>query len=82
MGNLASNKVFAWNGDDYAISDNFQRYFISFIKTGNPNVTDLPSWPKFADNKRIVIDKKIGQEGMSLLRKRYTLMAKINGFAL
>lgn len=82
MGNLASNKVFAWNEDDYAISNHFQRYFINFIKTGNPNTTELPPWPKFADNKRIVIDKKIGQENMSLLRKRYTLMAEINGFDL
>jgi para-nitrobenzyl esterase len=82
MGNLGSNKVFAWNDDDYAISNNFQRYFINFIKTGNPNATELPPWPKFADNKRIVIDKKIGEEGMSLLRKRYTLMAEINGFDL
>lgn len=82
MGNLASNNVFAWNADDYAISANFQRYFIQFIKTGNPNVNALPPWPKFADNKRIVIDKKIGEEDMSLLRKRYTLMAKINGFEL
>lgn len=82
MGNLASNKVFAWNDDDYAISENFQRYFIRFIKTGNPNMTELPPWPEFADNKRIVIDKTISQEDMSLLRKRYTLMAKINGFEL
>lgn len=82
MGNLATNKVFDWNDDDYAISANFQQYFIHFIKTGNPNVAGLPQWPKFADNKRIVIDKKIGDEEMSLLRKRYTLMAKINGFEL
>jgi para-nitrobenzyl esterase len=82
MGNLASNKVFAWTADDYAISDNFQRYFIAFIKTGNPNRAELPTWPKFADNKRIVIDKNISEEAMSLLRKRYELMAKINGFEL
>ncbi|MEP1446642.1 MAG: carboxylesterase family protein [Paraglaciecola sp.] len=82
MGNLASNNVFAWNDDDYAISATFQGYFIRFIKTGDPNSSEFPAWPKFEDNKRLVIGTTITQESMSLLRKRYTLMAKINGFEL
>ncbi|MBU3001843.1 carboxylesterase/lipase family protein [Paraglaciecola arctica] len=82
MGNLATNQVFAWNDDDYAISSMFQGYFIRFIKTGDPNSSELPVWPKFADNKRLVIGTTISDESMSLLRKRYTLMAKINGFEL
>ncbi|WP_416305615.1 carboxylesterase/lipase family protein [Neptunicella sp. SCSIO 80796] len=82
MGNLASNKVFDWNDDDYAISANMQQYFINFIKTGNPNGSELPEWPEFADNQRIVIDKQITTQDMSLLRKRYELMSAINGFDL
>ncbi|HEX2608567.1 MAG TPA: carboxylesterase family protein, partial [Flavisolibacter sp.] len=44
MGNLESNKVFAWNQDDYTVSRIMQEYFANFIKTGNPNGTGLPSW--------------------------------------
>ncbi|WP_438863872.1 carboxylesterase/lipase family protein [Neptunicella sp.] len=82
MGNLATNKVFDWNQDDYAISAKMQQYFINFIKTGNPNGSELPEWPEFADNQRIVIDKQITTQDMSLLQKRYRLMSTIHGFDL
>ena len=37
LGNLATNKVFAWTPDDYQVSKIMQAYFANFIKTGNPN---------------------------------------------
>lgn len=45
MGNLATNKVYAWTEDDYKVSDTMMNYFANFIKTGNPNGEKLPSWP-------------------------------------
>ncbi|MBD2703277.1 carboxylesterase family protein [Spirosoma sp. BT702] len=45
MGNLASNKVYAWTPDDYKVSKTMQEYFANFIKTGNPNGSGLPNWP-------------------------------------
>ncbi|MCH4147653.1 MAG: carboxylesterase family protein [Prevotella sp.] len=44
MGNLSTNPVFAWNADDYAVSDIFESYYANFIKTGNPNGLGLPEW--------------------------------------
>lgn len=44
MGNLSTNKVYAWTPDDYAVSKTMQTYFANFIKTGNPNGTGLPAW--------------------------------------
>lgn len=44
MGNLSTNNVFAWNANDYAVSDIFQSYYANFIKTGNPNGLGLPEW--------------------------------------
>jgi para-nitrobenzyl esterase len=45
LGNLGSNKVFAWTPDDYQVSKTMQAYFANFIKTGNPNGAGLPTWP-------------------------------------
>jgi para-nitrobenzyl esterase len=45
LGNLPTNKVFAWSADDYKVSETMQGYFANFIKTGNPNGAGLPTWP-------------------------------------
>ncbi len=45
LGNLPTNKVFAWTPDDYKLSEVMQGYFANFIKTGNPNGPGLPTWP-------------------------------------
>jgi para-nitrobenzyl esterase len=45
MGNLPTNKVYAWTPDDYKVSAVMQGYFANFIKTGNPSGPGLPEWP-------------------------------------
>ncbi|WP_132053321.1 carboxylesterase/lipase family protein [Pseudocnuella soli] len=45
MGNLATNKVYAWKAEDYQVSKTMQEYFANFIKTGNPNGKGLAQWP-------------------------------------
>ncbi len=41
MGNLGTNKVYAWTPDDHKVSQQMQDYFANFIKSGNPNGKDL-----------------------------------------
>ncbi|MFE3847035.1 carboxylesterase/lipase family protein [Flavobacterium sp. LB3P45] len=57
MGNLASNKNYAWTDDDYKVSDTMMNFFANFIKTGNPNGDKLPVWPsaKNEENPAIMV---------------------------
>ncbi len=45
LGNLATNKVYAWTPDDFRVSDRMQGSFARFIQTGDPNGPGLPEWP-------------------------------------
>jgi para-nitrobenzyl esterase len=47
MGNLSTNKVYAWTPEDYAVSKTMEEYFANFIKTGNPNGAGLLEWPAY-----------------------------------
>ena len=47
LGNLATNQVYAWTDDDYAVSETMQAYFANYVKTGDPNGPGLPEWPVF-----------------------------------
>uniref|UniRef100_Q01SB7 Carboxylic ester hydrolase n=1 Tax=Solibacter usitatus (strain Ellin6076) TaxID=234267 RepID=Q01SB7_SOLUE len=45
MGNLATNKVYAWTPEDYQVSKTMQAYFANFVKNADPNGSALPKWP-------------------------------------
>jgi para-nitrobenzyl esterase len=51
LGNLATNKVYAWTPEDYKVSKTMQEYFANFIKKGDPNGPGLPKWPAVEPNK-------------------------------
>ncbi len=60
MGNLHLVDDYAWTRDDYAVSKTMFGFFANFIKTGDPNGTDLPKWdaaaPKDAQPAMMIID--------------------------
>ena len=51
MGNLESNKVYAWEADDFKVSKTMQEYIANFIKKGDPNGSGLPKWPSAKGGK-------------------------------
>lgn len=50
MGNLHLVKDYAWEADDYKVSDQMQSYFANFIKTYNPNGENLVNWEPIQKN--------------------------------
>jgi para-nitrobenzyl esterase len=73
MGNLDSNKVYAWTPDDYKVSKVMQEYFANFIKAGKPNGPGLPTWPTFDTNQRMTIDVDTRAE-LERVRARYQFL--------
>lgn len=44
MGNLHLVDDYAWTAEDYKASKTMQQFFANFIKTGDPNGEELPTW--------------------------------------
>ncbi len=79
MGNLATNKVYAWTEDDQKVSKVMQEFFANFVKTRNPNGQGLPEWPAFTpgSNPRIMhIDVETRAEPEKY-RGRYLLLDQV-----
>ncbi|HEY6329715.1 MAG TPA: carboxylesterase family protein, partial [Blastocatellia bacterium] len=77
MGNLDSNKVYAWTPDDYKVSRIMEDYFANFVKTGNPNGPGLPPWPTFDTGQRMTIDVDARAERENV-RMRYEFLEQIS----
>jgi para-nitrobenzyl esterase len=79
MGNLGSNKVYAWTPEDYKVSEIMQGYFANFIKTGNPNGPGLPNWPAAKGDKVQVLHIDVQTEAKpDQSRDRYLLLEKLS----
>jgi para-nitrobenzyl esterase len=81
LGNLGTNKVYAWSPDDYRVSSLMEQYFANFIKSGNPNGAGLPTWPAANSGgavhfMRIDVDPRAETEQH---RSRYLLLDKLAG---
>ena len=50
MGNLHLVEDYAWTEEDYKVSETMQKFFVNFIKKGNPNGIMLPKWPAATAN--------------------------------
>jgi para-nitrobenzyl esterase len=80
MGNLHLIKEYAWTPDDYQVSETMNNYFANFIKSYNPNSSNLPEWKLATSNDPtppvMVIDVKSRTE-KALHDARYELLDKL-----
>ncbi len=78
LGNLATNKVYAWTPDDYKISETMVGYFSNFIKTGDPNGAGLPVWEPLQKSPTVMwIDLNTRAEGVKN-QERYEFLDTID----
>jgi para-nitrobenzyl esterase len=55
LGNLSTNKVYAWMPEDYKVSRTMEAYFANFIKKLNPNGNGLPMWKANTDPNHVSV---------------------------
>lgn len=79
LGNLASNKVYAWTPEDEKVSRVIQGYFANFVRAGDPNGPGLPNWPQAnqGDDGRVMridVDTRVEPDRY---RGRYELLDEL-----
>ena len=56
LGNLDLHPIYQWQAEDYAVSRVMQKFFVNFIKSGDPNGEGLPGWSTYGSGQRMIID--------------------------
>ncbi|PKG97843.1 carboxylesterase/lipase family protein [Paraglaciecola sp. MB-3u-78] len=77
LGNLDVNKLYRWQEEDYKVSKIMQQYFANFIKFGDPNSKNLPSWPLFAENKLMALSIQPKALSIDTLKKNILSIKRI-----
>ena len=80
LGNLATNRVYAWTDSDYKVSATMEGYFANFIKTGDPDGPGLPHWPAATPKDGGLLRQQIGVDTQTIVdhnAPRYEFLQRI-----
>jgi para-nitrobenzyl esterase len=76
FGTLDTRPGAVWRPEDRKLSEQMMSYWTNFAKTGDPNGSGLPQWPKYGkDDSLIHLDSTI-TAGPDTLRPRYEFLLK------
>jgi para-nitrobenzyl esterase len=78
LGNLSTNKHYAWGKGDYKLSEEMENYFADFIKNGDPNGAGQPHWPAYTPSTGFqVMNLDTQSSATPEARQRYVLLNEI-----
>jgi para-nitrobenzyl esterase len=78
LGNLATNKHYAWEPADYKLSEVMETYFANFVKNGDPNGSGLPKWPAYSPGEGFqVMNLNVDPCAVPEARSRYQMLDEI-----
>lgn len=76
FGTLDTRPGAVWRPEDRKLSDQIMSYWTNFARTGDPNGSGLPAWPKYADDRALIhLDNPI-TAGPSVVEPRYAFLLK------
>ena len=79
LGNLATNRVYDWQPEDFEVSQIMQAFFVNFITTGNPNGLGVPNWQPVQKNQSAAVMRINVNTGAATEQHRdqYLMMEKM-----
>ena len=77
LGNLATNKHYAWEPGDYKLSQVMETYFANFIKNGDPNGSGLPKWPAYGADGFQTMNLDVDSHAFQEPRPRFLLLDQV-----
>jgi len=77
FGQLDSKAEVVWKAENRALSDEMQKYWANFARSGDPNGAGLPKWPAYtaADGWRVMFLDAPSAAHKDDLRDRYLFLA-------
>ena len=76
FGTLDTRPGAVWRPEDRKLSDQMMSYWTNFARTGDPNGTGLPEWPKYGEGDSLIHLDSTTTSGPDTLRPRYEFLLK------
>ena len=75
LGNLKTNKVYAWDKDDFAVSATMEGYFENFVKRLDPNGAGLPVWERVSGGEpAVMVIDVVSRQEKAVRDERYKVL--------